>query len=109
MPDGSTDGSHTGVMLAQISTELVRLHARHYGKGPTKAKTHLADDMIICVLRGGFTAIERTLIEAGDFGPVHRMRRDFQRAMETEFTAAVERATGRQVTAYMSLVHIEPD
>ena len=47
-------------MLAQISTGLVQLHSRYYGKGPTKAKTHLVNDTVVCILRGGFTTVERT-------------------------------------------------
>jgi len=96
-------------MLARISTELVQLHSRFYGKGPTKAKTHMVDDAVLCVLRGGFTTIERTLIESGDRDPVLRMRRSFQQAMEDEFRRVVEDATGRTVIAYMSTVHVNPD
>jgi len=96
-------------MLARISTELVQLHSRFYGKGPTKAKTHMVDDAVLCILRGGFTTIERTLIESGDRDPVLHMRRSFQQAMEDEFRRVVEDATGRTVIAYMSTVHVNPD
>jgi uncharacterized protein YbcI len=96
-------------MLARISTELVQLHSRFYGKGPTKAKTYLMNDTVLCILRGGFTTIERTLIESGDQDPVLQMRRSFQQAMEDEFRRVVEDATGRTVIAYMSTVHVNPD
>jgi uncharacterized protein YbcI len=96
-------------MLARISTELVQLHSRFYGKGPTKAKTYLMNDTVVCILRGGFTTIERTLIESGDQDPVLQMRRSFQQAMEDEFRRVVEDATGRTVIAYMSTVHVNPD
>jgi uncharacterized protein YbcI len=96
-------------MLARISTELVQLHSRHYGKGPTKAKTHLVDDTVLCVLRGGFTTVERTLITTGEQQSVLQMRRSFQQVMEDEFRGVVEKATGRKVIAYMSMVHTEPD
>jgi uncharacterized protein YbcI len=96
-------------MLAQISTALVQLHSRYYGKGPTKAKTHMVDDTVISILRGGFTTVENTLMESGDHDTVHRMRHSFQQAMEEEFRQVIEDATGRTVIAYMSQVHTEPN
>jgi uncharacterized protein YbcI len=98
-----------GEMLAQISTGLVQLHSRYYGKGPTKAKTHMVDDAVICILRGGFTTVERTLLDTGEVESVYQMRRSFQLAMEGDFRRIVEEATGRKVIAYMSSIHVEPD
>lgn len=102
-------GSASGETLAQISTGLVQLHSRYYGKGPTKAKTHLVGDTVISILRGGFTTVERTLIDQGDVDAVYAMRRSFQMAMEEQFTTVVEGATGRKVIAYMSQIHQDPD
>jgi uncharacterized protein YbcI len=95
--------------MAQISTGLVQLHSRYYGKGPTKAKTHLMDDTVICILQGGFTTVERTMIDTGQSEPVYAMRHTFQEVMEDEFRGLVEEATGRKVIAYMSTVHVDPD
>jgi uncharacterized protein YbcI len=99
----------SGEALARISTRLVQLHSRHYGKGPTKAKTYLRDDVLVCVLKGGFTTIERTLIDAGKPDAVHLVRRTFQDVMEKPFKDAVEEAIGRRVIAYVSQVHHDPD
>jgi uncharacterized protein YbcI len=96
-------------MLAQISTGLVQLHSRYYGKGPTKAKTHLVDDTVVSLLRGGFTTVERTLLETGRVESVYQMRRTFQQVMEEEFRRVVEEASGRRVIAYMSSINVEPD
>jgi uncharacterized protein YbcI len=96
-------------MLARISTGLVQLHSRYYGKGPTKAKTHMVDDTVVCILRGGFTTVERTLLETGEVESVYQMRRSFQQAMEDDFRRIVEDATGRRVIAYMSSIHVDPD
>jgi uncharacterized protein YbcI len=96
-------------MLAQISTGLVQLHSRYYGKGPTKAKTHMVDDTVVCILRGGFTTVERTLLDTGEVESVYQMRRSFQQAMEENFRVIVEEATGRNVIAYMSSIHVDPD
>jgi uncharacterized protein YbcI len=106
---GVRPGQASGETLARISTGLVQLHSRYYGKGPTAAKTHLADDIVVSILRGGFTRVERTLIDQGDVDAVYSMRRSFQQAMEEQFTAMVEEATGRKVIAYMSQIHEAPD
>ena len=96
-------------MLAQISTGLVQLHSRYYGKGPTKAKTHMVNDTVVAILRDGFTTVERTLVETGQVESVYQMRRSFQQSMEDEFRRVIEEATGRKVIAYMSSIHVDPD
>jgi uncharacterized protein YbcI len=96
-------------MAASISTRLVQLHRQYYGKGPTKAKTHFVNDTVICILEGGFTTVERTLIDDGQGDIVHNLRRSFQDAMERQFTDVVEQTTERTVIAYMSQVHQSPD
>ncbi len=98
-----------GEVLARISTGLVQLHRSYYGKGPTKAKTYLMNDSLICILKGGFTTVEQTLIESGDVNAVYSIRRSFQDAMKDRFTTVVEDATGRKVIAYMSQIHHDPD
>jgi uncharacterized protein YbcI len=98
-----------GETLAQISTGLVQLHSRYYGKGPTKAKTHQVNDTVVSILKGGFTRVERTLVDTGQVESVYQMRRSFQQAMEVEFRQVVEDATGRTVIAYMSSINIDPD
>jgi uncharacterized protein YbcI len=98
-----------GETLAQISTGLVQLHSRYYGKGPTKVKTHQVNGTVISILRGGFTRVERTLIDTGEAESVHQIRRTFQEVMRDEFLRVVEDATGRKVIAYMSNVHTDPD
>lgn len=48
--------------MAANALPIVGLLAEHYGRGPIKAKTHVLDDLVVCVLRNGFTAIEETMI-----------------------------------------------
>jgi uncharacterized protein YbcI len=104
-----TEAQRRGAIAASISEGLVRLHKQYYGKGPTKAKTYLVNDTVICMLQGGFTTVERTLIDDGRAGAVHDIRRSFQGSMEDQFTAVVEAATERKVIAYMSQIHSDPD
>jgi Uncharacterized conserved protein (DUF2294). len=65
--------------------------------------------MVVSVLRGGFTRVERTLLDTGQVESVYQMRRSFQLAMEDEFRSVVEEATSRTVTAYMSSINVDPD
>jgi uncharacterized protein YbcI len=98
-----------GEGLATITSALVSLHKEFYGKGPVKAKSFLVNDTVICVLEGGFTIVERTLIDAGESSAVHDMRRRFQSVMKSQFSGVVEEALDRRVRAYMSQVHTNPD
>jgi uncharacterized protein YbcI len=98
-----------GEMLAAISTRIVGLLREHYGRGPTRAKTYAMDDCIVCVLRNGFTAHERTIADSGEMGRVIEMRQDFQRLMERKYRESIESITGRQVVAFLSQAHLEPD
>jgi uncharacterized protein YbcI len=95
--------------LADVSSGLVQLHHRYYGKGPSKAKTYMVNDTLVSILEGGFTIVERTLIDQGNADAVHDTRLSFHRAMEDEFRGLVEKATGRRVIAYMSQIHHDPD
>lgn len=95
--------------LAAISEGIVTLHREYYGKGPTKAKTFLLNDTVLCMLKGGFTVVEKTLIDEGREQAVHDIRHSFQGAMEERFTNLVQDALGRKVIAYMSQVHNDPD
>lgn len=105
MDSGQADGE----ALAAISDGLAQLHMRFYGRGPAKVKTHLVEDLIVCVLWDGFTTVERTLLSRGEQGAVEAFRRSFQTAMEEEFREVVEEATGHRVRAYMSQMHAAPD
>jgi len=108
MAEQTTAGSEREA-IASISSQLVSLHKQFYGKGPVKAKAFLVNDTVLCLLEGGFTVVERTLIDEGREQTVHEIRRSFQMAMEDKFTAVIEDTLGRQVRAYLSQVHTDPD
>ena len=102
-------GSERGALLAAISNTIVGLHKRYFGKGPTKARSYLLDDMLVCVLRGGRTRAEQTLIDTGRAELVTKQRHEFQEAVRHEFVDAVETLVGRRVTAFMCTSSPEPD
>jgi uncharacterized protein YbcI len=98
-----------GAIAAQISREIVQLHSNSYGRGPTKAKTYVHDDYVLCMLEDVFTPAERTLVNAGKTEEVEASRTAFQDAVKVEFVAIVERASGRTVRAFLSMVHLDPE
>ncbi len=98
-----------GKLLAEITNRIVALMREHYGRGPIKAKTYVLDNLIVCVLSNGFTAIERTMMEGGEPNQVLEMRRGFQRLMKERYSEMIEALTGRKVLAFLSQAHVEPD
>ena len=108
MTERGTTGA-VGEALAEISNALVGLHKRFYGRGPVRAKTFLVDSTVLCLLEGGFTIVERTLIDIGRDEVVRDLRHNFQLAMQEQFTAVVETQLNRRVIAYLSQVHTDPD
>jgi uncharacterized protein YbcI len=98
-----------GDARAEIATGIVRLQSEYYGKGPTKAKAYITDDIVAVVLEETFTKAERTLVERGELEAIQQIRRRFQQAMADEFKGIVEQATGRVVRAFLSETNLEAD
>ena len=90
-----------GRLLSEITNRIVSYMREHYGRGPIKAKTYVLDNLIVCVLSDGFTAIERTMMEGGEPERVLDMRRDFQRMMKVRYSEMVQELTGRTVLAFL--------
>src|SRR4051794_41395740 len=104
MPDRDTHslyGTH-GDVLTAISEGMVALLKEHYGRGPTQAKTYYQDDLVVCLLRGGFTRVEQTLLAGGRGPPVIPQRMEFQELMRDRVTAGIGEAAGRHVIGFMS-------
>jgi uncharacterized protein YbcI len=92
-----------------ISRRIVQLHKEFYGRGPTKAKTYVDGDLVVVLMRGGFTPVEETLLQEGRGDSVIAQRMDFQDVMYDRFKEVVEQETGRKVVAFMSGSHQHPD
>ena len=101
-PDDSAHLAAPGDVRTAISDGLVALLKEFYGRGPEKTKTYVDDDLVVCLLRGGFTRVEQTLLEGGHGDDVIRQRMIFQEVMRTRFEEVVEAATGRRVIGFMS-------
>jgi uncharacterized protein YbcI len=107
MSEGDQKG--LGEIRATISREIVRLQAEYYGKGPTKARTFISDDLVVVVLEETFTRAEKTLAQRGEGEAIQHIRRRFQQQMADAFTGVVEQATGRKVRAFLSDTDIAHD
>ncbi len=98
-----------GDVLTAISDGLVALLKEFYGRGPTRAKSYFEDDLVVCVLRGGFSRVEQTLLDGGRGAAVINQRMEFQEVMRQRFEAVIEDATGQRVIGFMSGNQQEPD
>jgi uncharacterized protein YbcI len=109
-PGDNTRPLSGGHLLAAISTRIVGILREHYGRGPMRAKTYVLDDIIVVVMRGsGFTALEQTIMDSGEPDRVIAMREDFQRVMAGRYKETIRELTGRNVVAFLSQAHVEPD
>jgi uncharacterized protein YbcI len=98
-----------GDVLTAISDGMVSLLKEFYGRGPTRTKTYYEDDLVVCLLRGGFSRVEQTLLDGGRGSSVIRQRMEFQELMRERFEGVIEGATGRRVTGFMSGNQQNPD
>jgi uncharacterized protein YbcI len=97
-----TPATLEGPDFAEISRRLVQLHKEGYGRGPTKARSFMSDDILVCVLEGGYMPMERTLRDHGRGDLVTDNREAMQLVLRERFIAEVEEVTGRKVKAFMS-------
>lgn len=92
-----------------ISNAVVRLFRDYLGRGPTKARTYITDNVITVLLEDTLTKSEKTLVDAGHVETVLLTRRTFQSTMREDLVDAVQDITGRDVVAFLSDNHVEPD
>src|SRR5215203_5797905 len=98
-----------GDVLTAISDGMVGLLKEFYGRGPTRTKTYYEDDLVVCLLRGGFSRVEQTLLDGGRGSSVIAQRMEFQELMRARFEGVIETATGRRVIGFMSGNQQGPD
>jgi uncharacterized protein YbcI len=109
LPARTARPQNHGDVLTAISDGLVALLKEFYGRGPTRAKSYFEDDLVVCVLRGGFSRVEQTLLDGGRGAAVINQRMEFQEVMRQRFEAVIEDATGQRVIGFMSGNQQEPD
>jgi uncharacterized protein YbcI len=109
MPGTTDRHAGHGAMAAAISNGIVSLTHRYTGRGPVRARTTIDDNIIICVLGATLTKAEQQLVENGKENVVLRGRRAIQDTLQDDAIALVEELTDRDVVAFVSNNHIDPD
>jgi uncharacterized protein YbcI len=94
---------------AEISAAAVQLLREYTGRGPTKSRTTIDRDSVMIMLGDTLTKGERKLVERGMAERVLALRHDYQTAMRDELVHAVEETLERNVIAFMSQNHVDPD
>lgn len=104
----SGDGRN-GALAAAISSAVVGVIRDYTGRGPTKARTSINDNLIVVLLEDTLTKGELALVRNGREAKVLEIRAEFQAAMRDDCVAKIYELTGRSVIAMMSTNHIDPD
>lgn len=98
-----------GRLHRDLADTVVRVLREITGRGATRARAILSEDVAMVVLYDTLTKGEQMLVDRGLSEQVLTYRHAFQMAMRTEVTAAVEEVLGREVVAFMSTNHVDPD
>jgi uncharacterized protein YbcI len=98
-----------GSLASAISNSVRQLVAEYTGRGPTRARTSIRDNLVVVLLEDTLTKGERRLVAKGRDMRVLDYRAEFQAAMREDAIASIEELTGRKVLAFMSANHIDPD
>jgi uncharacterized protein YbcI len=98
-----------GALLAALSNAVVRIVREYTGRGPTQARASIRDNLVVVLLQETLLKAEHSLIDDAKSELVVEMRRSFQQTMREELSAAVAELTQREVIAFMSDSHLEPD
>ncbi len=95
-------------LTREISSAMVKLYAEFYGHDRTTATTYINDNVVVCVLEDILSTGEKSQITDGGSQEVIDGRVAFQKGVEDEFTAAIERLAGRSVVAFLSANQTAP-
>jgi uncharacterized protein YbcI len=106
-----TDEEHLsgGHLHLAISNMIVRLLREYTGRGPTKSRTTIRDNVVLVMLEQTLTKGEESLVSKGRVDKVIEIRHEFQEAMREDCMAKIGELTGRKVTAMLSANHVNPD
>jgi uncharacterized protein YbcI len=99
---GSDERLSGGALNAALANELGKIVADFTGRGATRSRAFIHQDLVVCVFEDGATRAERNLVDAGKADLVRLQRDALQRAMGPQLIEAVERLTGRTVRTFLS-------
>ena len=98
-----------GELLGAISNMVVGVYADCLGKGPTRARSVVDHDVVLCLLENTLTKPERLLLLSEQSSALLTTRTLLQNAMRKPLIAGVEQLTGRRVETMVSGRQLEPD
>jgi uncharacterized protein YbcI len=96
-PGAQSEALRGGQLLEAVSNLVVATFVERVGRGPTRVRTQVAANLVVCLLEDTMTRSERTLVEAGRGAKVLEVREELQAAMEREMVAGVEALSGGRV------------
>ncbi len=107
----STQQGHhaSGSKAAAVSNMVVQTMSEYTGRGPTKARTYITDDVVTVLLQDTLTKGERSLVTDGLEEIVLGTRKAFQGTMRHDLVEGIETILGRHVVAFLSDNHVDPD
>jgi hypothetical protein len=91
-----------GALHAALANELGKLLADFTGRGATRSRAYMIQDLVVGVFEDGATRAEQSLVAAGRTDLVRLQRDALQRAVGPHLIAAVERLTQRKVRVFLS-------
>ncbi len=109
MASTQTDQPVSGSRHAAIFNLVVRTLSDYTGRGPTRARTYIAGDLVSVVLQDTLSKGERSLTQDGLQDLVLTMRKAYQGTMRHDLISGVEGILGRKVIAFFSDNNVEPD
>jgi uncharacterized protein YbcI len=102
-------GGPGGSVAQRIAKGMVVIYKEHLGRGPTKARTTLHENMVVTVLSDSLTKAELTLIAKDKGDAVRDIRRLMQEAMEGDMRKLIETELHRETVAFLSDHCPKPD
>src|SRR3954454_13779367 len=95
--------------LPALAEELLKIHRETYGKGASRTDAYMMGDAVVCFLDDlELLPNEEFMVEREMGDAVLDIRERYQEAVGATFIAAVERATGRRVTSFLSKMNLHP-
>jgi uncharacterized protein YbcI len=92
----------------EISREIQQIYDQSHGRDSGSASALVSDGWVIVVLDDVELAPnEQFLVDEGEHDTVAHVRAQYQLAIQAPLRAAVERATGRNVTGFASTTSVE--
>jgi uncharacterized protein YbcI len=92
----------------EIGREILGILEESYGRGAASAQAFVTDGWVIVVADElELLPNEQFLVDRGDRDTVAHVRAQYQHAIQANFRAAIERATGRRVIGFASTTSVE--